>query len=818
MLKNLKINVKLVIFFLLIGLVPLGTIGIISLNKAKTSLEERTKAQLTSVRELKAARIEDYFKFIRKQMVSLSDDNMIIEAAKDFRQAFTDVVQEANNGQPINPVQLEVYRNEVINYYRNEYGGEYKNRNGGKTVDAGSLYSNLDDESIVLQYNYIPGNPNPLGNKHLLNKASDGSSWSDYHARYHPHIAHFLDEFGFYDIFICDPVTGDIVYTVFKELDFTTSLKTGPYASSGIGRAFQHANASNDPNYVYLDDFCPYTPSYEDQAGFIASPIFDGGEKVGVLIFQMPIDEINAVMTNDEQWSAVGLGASGETYLIGADNKMRSNSRFLIEDFDGYISALEDGGIDSRTVDLIKQKQSSIGLQEINTKAANAALSGQEGVEIINDYRDVPVLSAYKPLNIDGVKYALLTEIDEEEAFAAVNSLQMSIILISLLMAGIVSVLGWFIARGISKPIVSIAGVAENIAIGNIDQRIDIKSGDEIGTLAHSFRNLIDYMKNLSTAAQSIADSDLTVRVEPKSEQDVLGKSFKTMIINLTGMVRQIQDNSTQLVSAATEIASASEQQSRGAKDQSNQMNQVSVAVEEMSATIVESARNAGEAQQASRNASETASTGGQIVSETIQGMQKISNTVRNSAESITKLAQSADQIGEIVSVIDDIADQTNLLALNAAIEAARAGEQGRGFAVVADEVRKLAERTGKATGEITDMIKGIQTETNDAVQSMESGIQEIDTGRELADNAGSSLTEIVNMSQQVMDMIQQMATATEEQSSAAEQISKNIETVTSITKETAAGAEQSATAAEELNRQAEGLKNMVSAFKVSET
>ena len=166
-------------------------------------------------------------------------------------------------------------------------------------------------------------------------------------------------------------------------------------------------------------------------------------------------------------------------------------------------------------------------------------------------------------------------------------------------------------------------------------------------------------------------------------------------------------------------------------------------------------------------------------------------------------------------SVIDDIADQTNLLALNAAIEAARAGEQGRGFAVVADEVRKLAERTGKATGEITDMIKGIQSETDEAVRSMESGLQQVESGRELADKAGTSLTEIVAVAQQVVAQIQQIAQASEEQSSAAEQISKNIEHIASVTKETATGAEQSAAAAEELNRQAEGLKQMVGRFTV---
>ncbi len=373
----------------------------------------------------------------------------------------------------------------------------------------------------------------------------------------------------------------------------------------------------------------------------------------------------------------------------------------------------------------------------------------------------------------------------------------------------------FFIARGISRPVSDMARIADAISLGDIEHSISLESKDEIGLLANAFRKLIEYMNNLASAAQHIAQNNLTVTVSPKSERDVLGNAFKTMVQNLTTMVRQLSDNASQLVSAATEISSSSEQMSKGAQDQSGQVGQVSSAIEEMTATIVESSRNAGEATEGAKSASQNATTGGQIVNDTIHGMQRIAEVVRTSADSIGKLAKSADQIGEIISVIDDIADQTNLLALNAAIEAARAGEQGRGFAVVADEVRKLAERTGKATGEITEMIKGIQNETSEAVRSMESGITEVDSGRQLADKAGSSLSEIVNMSQRVMDMIQQIATATEEQSTAAEQISKNIEHIASVTKETATGAEQSAAAAEQLNRQAENMKQMVQKFRI---
>ncbi len=377
--------------------------------------------------------------------------------------------------------------------------------------------------------------------------------------------------------------------------------------------------------------------------------------------------------------------------------------------------------------------------------------------------------------------------------------------------------IAFVIARGISNPVSRMAFVAKEISTGDIDHTIELESQDEIGNLAEAFRRLIDYMKELAGAAESIAKNDLTITVEPKSEKDVLGNSFSTMITNLIAMVRQLGNSSTEVASAATEISSSAEQISRGAQNQEQQVTQVSAAVEEMTATIVESSKNAGEANEGSKASADTATVGGQVVQEAIEGMNRIAIVVRESAENINKLASSADQIGEIIGVIDDIADQTNLLALNAAIEAARAGEQGRGFAVVADEVRKLAERTGQATGEITEMIKGIQQGTQEAVSSMETGIKEVDTGRDLTDKAGNSLTEIVSGSQRIMDMIQQIATASDEQSAAAEQIARNVEQVSAATKESAAGAGQAATAAEELSRNADGLQEIVGRFKISE-
>jgi len=237
--------------------------------------------------------------------------------------------------------------------------------------------------------------------------------------------------------------------------------------------------------------------------------------------------------------------------------------------------------------------------------------------------------------------------------------------------------------------------------------------------------------------------------------------------------------------------------------------------ITEMAATILQSKKHAEDASDASRNASQTASMGGEIVGETVDGMQGIQNVVQGSAESIGDLARSAEQIDEIVKVIDDIADQTNLLALNAAIEAARAGEQGRGFAVVADEVRRLAERTGKATDEIGKVIAAVQQKTASAVKAMESGLSSVQKGRELADQAGQSLQEIVATSNRVLSMIEQIAAGSVEQAQVAEDLSQRVETIRQVTAVTSQKAAESAGAAKSLSHQAEQLQGVVALFKL---
>jgi len=327
-------------------------------------------------------------------------------------------------------------------------------------------------------------------------------------------------------------------------------------------------------------------------------------------------------------------------------------------------------------------------------------------------------------------------------------------------------------------------------------------------------------LQELARQAGMIAGGDLTVDIVQKSKDEVgqLALAFKVMVENLRKALGKTIEASDAVASASSEISSTTEEMAAGMEEQSNQSGEISNAVEEMTKTIVENSKNAVHTAETANQAKVVAEQGGRVVEETVAEMNRIASVVNQSAETVKALGKSSDQIGEIIGVIDDIADQTNLLALNAAIEAARAGEQGRGFAVVADEVRKLAERTTKATKEIASMIKTIQSDTMGAVTSMNEGTKQVNEGIRLAEKAGLSLKEIVDVSQKVTDKIAQIASASEQQASTSEMITGNFKTITQCTRETADSVARVAETASNLSRLSEQLLAITRLFKISTT
>jgi methyl-accepting chemotaxis protein len=315
----------------------------------------------------------------------------------------------------------------------------------------------------------------------------------------------------------------------------------------------------------------------------------------------------------------------------------------------------------------------------------------------------------------------------------------------------------------------------------------------------------------------SQGDGDLTKRLDENTKDELadVSRYFNLFIEKLRGMISQIATTSSQVASAASQLNATSVQIATGSEEVAAQAATVATAGEEMSATSGDIAQNCQMAAEGAQRASQTAQNGAEVVEKTVSVMAQIAMRVQESARTVESLGQRSDQIGAIIGTIEDIADQTNLLALNAAIEAARAGEQGRGFAVVADEVRALAERTTRATREIGEMIKAIQRETKDAVAAMEQGVHQVETGTEEAAKSGHALQEILQQVNDVSMQINQVATAAEEQTATTGEISSNMHQITDVVLQTSRGAHESAAAANQLYGNAEELQRLVRQFKL---
>lgn len=362
------------------------------------------------------------------------------------------------------------------------------------------------------------------------------------------------------------------------------------------------------------------------------------------------------------------------------------------------------------------------------------------------------------------------------KAVAASETLRMLAVVIGLIVATFTAGAMLWLTRKINVPLGRSVEVANTLAGGNLTVTIEASSKDETGQLLNAMKEMAEKIKKIIAEVKTTADN---------------------------------------VASASEQLSASSEQMSRGVVEQSGRASQIATSSSEMSQTVIDVAKNASTIASSAADTAKVAQEGESVVSRSVEEVKAIAATVSESAQMVSALGERSKQIGEIVSVINDIADQTNLLALNAAIEAARAGEQGRGFAVVADEVRKLAERTTKATKEISGMIKTIQAETGTAVTAMDEGTRKVQNGVRLANEAGDALKEIVTGVENVTDMISHIATSAEEQSATTDEITQNMDSIAEVAKTNVAAIGEVSRATNEMSRLAAELKGLVVNFKI---
>ncbi|HRV90541.1 MAG TPA: bacteriohemerythrin [Anaerolineae bacterium] len=439
--------------------------------------------------------------------------------------------------------------------------------------------------------------------------------------------------------------------------------------------------------------------------------------------------------------------------------------------------------------------------------------------------------------------------VDDVEAEMA--SLTRKILIIGLAVAGLAIVLSLVLARSISRPMSNMAAAALGFSEGNIYQKLNYEGKDEIGQLADAFRQMIIYLQQMAKAADRLAQGDLTVEVTPRSDQDALGQAFHQMITNLRHLVGQVTDNATNVATASNQLAAVADQASlataqitattqqvasgttqqakaatttaasieqmtraidgiaQGAQEQAAAVNRSSNITTQISSAIQQVTTNAQVSAQSATDAAQVAREGAIAVEANLKGMESIKAKVGLSAQKVQEMGQHSHQIGAIVETIDNIASQTNLLALNAAIEAARAGEHGKGFAVVADEVRKLAEKSTQATKEIATLINGIQLTVAEAMQAMHEGAEEVEIGVTRSNESGAALNSILQAVETVNQQVEGIATAAQQMNASSDELVSAMVSVSTVVEENSAVTEEMAAGSNEFSQAIGNIANV---------
>jgi methyl-accepting chemotaxis protein len=730
---NQSIRQKLLLGTLFLAIIPVAVTSLIvgreSLSSGRAALEAQAREALIAQRASKAAQITDYFHSLSTQVQVLASSPDVIGAMRDLPNAYENSV--------LNIADLPAERARLAKYYTGDFLAEYQKRNNGRTVDMAPTVASLPDIAMNLQYQYIAANPHPLGSKNNLERANDGSRYSEIHGAIHPYLRTALAQFGLYDIFLIEPRNGTIVYTVFKELDFGTSLVSGPFSKTKIADAFKQTWSLDRPGTVALSEFGEYLPSYNDQAAFLGTPIFDAGKKIGVLVVQVPIDKINAVMTHEAKWAERGLGQTGETYLVsGADGTPRSIARLAVENLDGYVKSVSDAGFAPGLANAVKAKGTSIGLVPIKTQATTDVFEkNSAGFGVYPNYSKAQVLGAYAPLSVLGLKWAIVAEIQAAEAFKPVVAVRDKVVMwstgIAVALLGLGLLIAFSLLRSVTKPITKMQNTVTAIANGDFAARSQLGGDDEFGQLSRAFDNLLDdRVARLAEAERENEDLNNSVvqllqAVAQLSNKDLTAKAPVTanVIGTVSDSINLLATETGRVLSEVTSIAAQVKLSTERVKRQAESVNATAAAERSDVERATENLANANkvmtqvaELAAASNRAAEQATTSTVTalgsVNESIKGMEGIRESIAESEKRIKRLGERSQEISGIVNLINTIAERTHVLALNASMQAAAAGDAGRGFAVVAEEVQRLAESSRQATQQIAQLVNNIQIET----------------------------------------------------------------------------------------------------------
>lgn len=638
----------------------------------------------------------------------------------------------------------------------------------------------MDDHVTDLQNAYIRDNPNPHGNKDLLDRADGPLPYNFQHADYHPVFRDMKDRFGLYDLFLFD-LAGNMVYSVYKESDFATNFESGPFRDSGLGDAFRAAR-NGQSGQTYFVDFRAYTPSDGAAASFVASPIADAdGQMIGVIAIQLPTDILDGIVTNPE-----GLGETGEMTLVGRDGKARTNSRLPdghdildpVQPNTAVLSAFDEG---------------------LRTYLNEPTLNGTDGVGIA------------KVLNILGVDWLIVGEFASSEVYGAAYTQRNKTLIFAMVAMIIAAICGWVVSRAFTRPLDQLVAAMSRVSQRDYNAELpDVTRHDEVGALSRAVTLVVDRLREfdvklelekkqadsqkfavaeLASGLKRLADGDFSVALNRTfaAEYDELRLNYNETVHRLGETIADLKSFSALLQRQSETIGRDSNELSQVTENQASTLEETAAALDQITETIKQNGNDLRSAET--------------LIIEADGHVKQGRSVVENTTEAMDEIERSSEEISSIIRVVDDIAFQTNLLALNAGVEAARAGDAGRGFAVVAAEVRQLAMRSADAVAQIKALIN-----TSSA---------NVGTGVKLVRQTESVLMEIVQRMEGISTVITSVATGAAEQSINIGEINTGVNNLDRVTQQNAMMVENSNASVQALNSEAAKLSNMLAGFKV---
>ncbi|MEO5804898.1 methyl-accepting chemotaxis protein [Devosia sp.] len=709
------------------------------------------------------------------------------------------------------------------------------NTTASSLANLGMGWDQMKDQAATLQKAFIEANPNPADQRGLLDtgKLNQGVTYDMAHGRMNPGFRAQMQAHGYGDIFMFD-LKGNLVYSVAKQADYATSFADGgTFAKTPLGDVYRQAMAMTEPGHVAFADLAPYEATPGLSAGFVATPIFNGKNMVGVLAFKLSADRINAMMGN-----RLGLGETGETLYVGTDHLMRNDSSFSVDD------------------DVLKTAY--------NAPLVDAALAGETPpVGEVSSYRGLDMLAVAVPLSFEGHNWALIATTTKAEAFQPLTDMRNLILVIAGVVLALGAALGYLVSRSIARPIsrmtetmrvladgdlsAEIPGASRTDELGDMAKAVEVFrenglqmsqmsegeraasirrreersdmmvalqaafgevvdaaiGGDfskrvtaqfadaELNALALSVNRLVETvdagLAETGSVLAALADTDLTQRMHGTYAGSFAKLQADTNAVGdkLSDVVSQLRQTSGSLKTATGEILSGANDLSERTTRQAATIEETTAAMEQLATTVVENARMAEDANVKAQAVSHSAAQTGAVMGQANAAMERITT--------------SSSKISNIIGMIDDIAFQTNLLALNASVEAARAGDAGKGFAVVAVEVRRLAQSAASASSDVKALI--------------EQSANEVKSGSKLVSDAAAQLSTMLEAINQNGALMQGIAKASREQASAIDEVSSAVRVMDEMTQHNAALVEQTNAAIEQTEAQANELDRIVDIF-----